>query len=76
MFYICYKPTNKWYHFEVAEFDSEAEVIKFIEDKHIPQTRLAGVFKGERLNPLIGEKRVTKKMITGFGKFEEVEDEA
>ena len=74
MFYICYKPSNKWSHIEVGEVNTEKEALKFIEDKHLPQTRILGVFEGKRLNFTIGEKRVVKKTIVGFTEFKEEND--
>lgn len=75
MIFVCFKPSSGWNHFEVAELDTEKAALEFISEKNIPQTRLAGVFKGERLLPQVGEKKVVRKGVVGFSKYEEEAEE-
>lgn len=53
---------------QVEEFATEKEAVEFA-DK-LARTKLIGIFKGERLEPVISEQKVTRKGITGFQKSE------
>lgn len=71
MIYICYKTGSNRYNGAelVHSFPDEREAVKWLKD--IPKSKVIGVFKGERLDLVVGETRVVKKAITGFGVFEE-----
>ena len=68
MIFIVYKAKNRWSQDSVQEFETEAEAVKYLKAR--PRTGIVGVFKGKRLSPQIGETRVVRKTVTGFGKFE------
>ena len=72
MIYAVIKSTNRWTTAEIMEFQTEKEAIEGLQN--IPRTRIVGVFKGDRLNFKVGEKKVVKKTVIGFEPFEETEE--
>ena len=74
MIYVVYKSRDRWTADSVQGFETEAKAIEYLETK--PRTGIVGVFKGERLEPKIGETKVVKKTVTGFGVFTETKEEA
>ena len=64
MIYIVYKAKDRWSSNSIHEFENEAEAVEWLQDK--PRTGIIGIFKGERLEPKIGETKVVKKVVTAF----------
>lgn len=65
MIYVVYKATrNRWAQDSVHEFENEAMAIQFCRER--PRAGIIGIFKGQRLEPKVGETKVVKKTVTGF----------
>lgn len=67
MFYII-KQSAQWRDRKVIveEYQTEKEAVEAASS--VPKTQLVAIFKGERLTPVVGEKKITKKVVTGFSK--------
>ena len=71
MIYTIYKARDRWHEDSIQEFTTEKEALEYLKDK--PRSGLVAVFKGERLEAKIGETKVVKKTIIGFGVKEKTE---
>ena len=67
--WIVYRAQNSWSEVYVQSFGTEKEALDFLAFQ--PKLRIIGVFKGERLEPEMGEKRIVKKSIVGFTEYKE-----
>ncbi len=69
MIWVVYKAKDRWTRDSVQGFDTEKEAVDWLKER--PRSGVIAVFKGDRLEPEIGETKVVKKTVTGFGAFTE-----
>ena len=72
MIYAVVKAQSRWTFDAVRVYQTEKEAIADLQT--MPRNRVVGVFKGERLNLKVGEKKVVKKTVIGFEPFVETEE--
>ena len=67
--WIVYRAQSRWSKDSVQGFGTEKEALDSLVGS--PKSRIVGIFKGERLEPEMGEKRVVRKSVVGFTEYKE-----